>query len=194
MNRVFFILLLAFLFSANSVAETESWYFNASIGLSNTQYPDSGEQVIITAENNNGVTRVSPALDVGFYWPFFNDSILLGAVLNASIDSVQTGGGNEVVAHDLDYTGISAIKFFSDSIGKGFFVRGDYGSATSTYRFSNNLYEVDNGSGSAVLIGAGYGKPLSGDKARLIFSFNTITSTINDRDFSSNQLTIGLMW
>lgn len=194
MNRIFLIVVVTFLFSTNSLAETESWYVNASIGLSNTQYPGTDEQVLISAENNSGVSRVSPAVDVGIYWPFFDDSILLGAVINASVDSIQSNAWNEVVAHDLDYSGISVIKFLGDSIGKGFFMRGDYGSAASTYRFSNNNYEIDNGSGSAVLIGVGFSMPFSDDRTRLIFSFNSISSAIEDRDFSSNQLTIGLMW
>lgn len=194
MKRIILIALSIMLFPTVSVAESEDWYFNASIGLANKQNPDSVEQTISSAENTYGVSRVTISIDFGFYWPVFDELMLLGVVSNSSVDSVQINAGNEVITHDLEYLGISAIKFWGDTIGQGLFVRGDLGSATAKYRYSNNSYVVNDGSGSAALIGVGYSMPLSGNKTRLIFSLNTVFSSIEDREFNSSEFMIGFMW
>lgn len=188
------IAVLTMFFSTTSVAESEDWYVNASIGVANKGNPDLVEQILSSAENTYGVSRVTIAIDLGFYWPVFDESMLLGVVSNSSVDSVQSSPGNEVVTHDLEYVGISAIKFMGETIGQGLFVRGDLGSASAKYRYSNNSYSVNDGSGSATLIGVGYSKPLSGNKTRLIFSLNSVFSSIDDRKFNSNELMIGFMW
>jgi len=194
MKNNILIILSVLLYSSVSQAETESWYFNASIGLANKHNPYSVEQVISSAENTYGVSRVSISVDYGFYWPVFSESLILGVVSNASVDSVQDNNFNEVVAHDLKYRGISVIKFIENTVGEGLFVRGDVGQASAKYRYSGNAFEAGDGSGSATLIGVGYGKPLTGNRTRIIFSFNTIRSSIDSREFNSNQFMAGVMW
>lgn len=194
MKRIILITLSALLYSTVSVAETEDWYFNANIGIANKQNPNSVEQEISSAESSYGVTRVTVAVDFGFYWPVYDESIVLGVVSNTSVDSVQSGIGNEVITHDLDYLGLSAMKFLQGTVGHGLFVRADLGSANAKYRYSNSSVVVNDGSGSATLVGLGYSMPLSGDRTRLIFSLNTVFSTIDDREFKSTQLMIGFMW
>lgn len=192
--RLFSIVLSILLFSTNSVAETEGWYFNASVGLADKKNPGSVEQVISSAENSNGTERVTACIDFGFYWPVYKESVLLGIVSNASFDSVQDTNFNEVVAHDLKYTGISAIVFLDESIGKGVFIRYDSGNASAEYRYSNNSFIVDDGSGKARLIGIGNSVPLKGNKTRVIVSLNSISVSIGNREFISNQVMMGFMW
>jgi len=188
------ITLLTLVFSTVLQAETESWYLNASIGFSNKDNPAAVEQVLSSAENNYDTNRVGAAFDIGIYWPVFGDSFLLGVVANASIDSVQDNNFNEILSHDLEYVGVSVIKYIGETFGKGIFVRGDIGDASAKYRYTNNGYEVDDGSGSATLIGIGYSKPIFGNRTRLNFSLNVISSNIENREYSSNQLMFGFMW
>ena len=194
MFKKIIITLSMMLYSTILMAETEGWYINASIGIGNKDNPSAVEQEIASMEGIYGEDRVTVALDVGLYWPVYDDSIVIGLVSNATIDSVQSGVGNEVIAHDLEYLGLSAMKFLQGPVGHGAFVRVDYGSADAKYRYSNNSSVVNDGSGTAALIGLGYSKLLSGNRTRMIFSLNAISSTIDDRDFNTTQFMVGFMW
>ncbi|MDH5394079.1 MAG: hypothetical protein OEY11_12895 [Gammaproteobacteria bacterium] len=193
MKKTILVSLLTLLLSTNLAAEPEDWYFNASIGVADKQNPDSVEQAIVAEEDYYGVSRVTVAIDVGFYWPVFNTSMLLGVVKNISSDSVRSVSGSGIISHTIDYNGLSAIYFFRETIGDGFFIRGDAGSAAAEYQFYE-IFRVGDGSGSSRLIGVGYSKALYGNKTRLIFSLNSVRSVIEDREFNTNQLMMGFMW
>lgn len=181
------------LFAANVHCEPEDWYFIASIGGANNKNPDDVEQVISDAEDIFQTDRVSLGVDLGFYWPVSDDTFLLGVVSNVSAESVHDAIDTNIITHHASHVGISAINFVGPEVGKGLFFRGDLGAARSEYTFLNNNYLVENGTGSAILLGAGYSIAVSGE-SRVIFSLNFIKRTIGDREFTSSQFTIGGMW
>ena len=188
-----FFAVLFFLFSTKAFCDIEDWYFTLSAGFANNNNPSDVEQVISSAENSSGKSRLSISTELGVYWPVFSDSVMLGLVSSNSSDHVSDSNNVGLVTHRVSHITISAIKYIDSPIGKGFFLRGDLGSANSEYVLFNDTFTVDNGSGSSVLVGAGYSKEIS-NESRLIFSFNIVNSMIEGQEHSTSQIMVGGLW
>lgn len=193
MFKIIVASVLISFFSTNASAETEDWYFVFNLGPASNSNPASVENVITSFENTYGTSRFSLSTDIGLYWPVYDSSILVGVVSNSSSDSVSNFNGANVVTHSASHVGVSAIKYLTSSVGDGLFVRADLGAARSDYTLFNNTFGVENGTGTAVLIGAGYSLPMSSE-SRLVFSLNLVSRTINNEVHSSTQFMIGGLW
>jgi len=192
MIRNLFTTILMFI-SVDAYADIENWYFTLNAGGADITNPSDVETVISNAENTYGTDRASVSVDFGFYWPILDNSLLLGLAGNNSADSVNTQLGTNVIRHSAILTGVSVIKYLSPEIGNGIFFRGDIGSASSRYTLLNNTFALENGSGSGILLGVGYGFKVS-NESRLVLSLNTINIMINGDEYSSTQFMIGGLW
>ncbi|MDH5424727.1 MAG: hypothetical protein OEY29_07040 [Gammaproteobacteria bacterium] len=193
MFKIILASVLISLFSTSTSAEPEDWYMTFNLGPANNTNPASVENVIVSSENTYATSRLSLAAEIGLYWPVYDSSTLVGVVSNSSSDSVSNYYGANIVTHSASHVGISAIKYLTASVGDGLFVRADLGSARSVYTLFNNTFGVENGTGTAVLVGAGYSLPVSSE-SRLVFSLNFVNRTINNEVHSSTQFMIGGLW
>ncbi len=190
------LLLWSFLFSLAGVspiamAEVESWYTYWGLGIANHTYEEPVDSLINDLDNIPGVSRSQTAYDLlGFYWPLRSGKTAAGVVLSGSSDQLSDPWGHAQLNQNL-YAG-SVMHFFGKEIGDGFFLRGDLGFSKLVFDTSyTNPVESDTGSG--ILLGVGYGIPVSED-SRVLITLTASSNTIDGNKFGSTALRIGGLW
>jgi len=188
--------LSAALCSTPALAEVESWYAYWGLGVCSNAYPARVEAAFALADTVPGATRDTVSLEfLGFYWPLEGTSTLVGGVIDISADfGLQTLAENdyaEIVAFDQRMYALSMMHFWGDEPGKGFFVRGDVGPAK--YEFSSIYGPPDSGSGFGILIGAGYGIPMT-EGARLLLNATYSSKLLEDETYSTAAINLAVLW
>lgn len=177
--------------SGQARAETESWYTYWGFGFVGHTYEEPLNSLVEFADGLPGVTRTQTATDLfGFYWPVLQDKTALGFVISGSSDRLDVD--SEYVSISQSLFGASVMHFFGDEIGDGFFLRGDLG-VSSLVVDSSFGEPVSSDSGSGILLGAGYGIPVSGD-SRVLITFTTSTNNIDGYEYHSAGIRVGGMW
>jgi hypothetical protein len=170
--------------------DTEDWYAYWAIGVADHHYPGSLDSVLNALESLPGVDRTQLEFDMlGFYWPIKNRT-LLGFVISGSADRCADGYGNYMQLNHYLY-GLSSMHFFGKSIGDGFYVRGDIGIAKINIDSSFGSANSNNGSG--ILLGVGYGWPIS-HETRILVGLSTSSYSVESESYSTTSITVGGLW
>lgn len=189
--KTIILFLLLLLTAPLAQARVESWYTYWSIGISRNTYPTALQQAIDQVDAIPGVNRVQIGLDMlGFYWPLSDNKTILGFVMNGDGDRLSDQS-NYIQINTYLY-GLSAMHFFGDEPGQGFFLRGDYGISTGVTQ-SNYGTSQSNQNGTGFLVGTGYGIAIS-DETRIILGVSYTSKTIESEIYNSTLLTIGGLW
>lgn len=173
------------------MAEVESWYSYWGVGVSDNSYGDELDDALDNAESQSGVDRTQVAVDMlGFYFPMSNEKTVVGAVINATGDRVDVGNENLQLTRTM-YS-LSAMHFFGKEPGDGFYLRGDAGIAKMSVTTSDGEISSSE-SGTGLLIGAGFGLPLSAE-SRLLLGVNFSSANIEEETVSAMMFTVGGLW
>ncbi len=193
-SKRFLSLSLFFGLSATSTmasAAVEDWYTYWGFGFSNHTYEEPLDSLVKTVDSFPGVTRSQTAYDLlGFYWPLKNNQTSAGFVISGSADRLDDGLGYVQINQYL-YAG-SVMHFFGKEIGDGFFVRGDLGFSKAVVS-SSITNPVGSDTGSGILLGVGYGIPVS-EESRVLISLTASTNTIEGHEYHSTAIRIGGLW
>lgn len=184
-------IVVAALTSAPAMAEVESWYTYWGIGFANHQHPDDLDDAFNAAESQPGVDRFQLSLELlGFYWPMRDNRTLLGGIIDATTDALSDDYGNSLELNQYLYA-FSAMHFFGEEPGQGFFVRGDIGFARAvvTSSFGDDASDM----GQGLLIGGGYGWPVS-EESRLILNVTYSNKQIESESFGVTTFNIAGLW
>ncbi len=152
----------------------EGWYTYWGLGYAATQYPGDLQSALDALDNVPGASRVRLSLDMfGFYWPVNNHHTAVGVVINGAADRFIY----QAVLFQVEWFQInqytlaaSTMHYFNNTIGKGFFVRGDVGIAKLAVSDSDGNNDSSN-NGIGFLVGGGYGFNLS-PGTRLLINVN----------------------
>jgi len=146
------LLLVVFLAFAPASAKQESWYLNIGAGWSNLTYPSDVQTTLDFIKSQPGVDNLAIQFDLGVYGPI-NKVTAFGASVNASRDRYEwSGDWFQVIEYQY---GFSALRYFGEEIGHGFFVRGDLGLVATFCQ--NPGGTLDNlHIGASILAGGGY--------------------------------------
>lgn len=125
---------------------------------------------------------------LGFYWPLSNKT-LLGFVNSGSADRFEDSYGYVQVNQYL--YGLSSIHFFGNTIGHGFYVRGDVGIAKINVNSNFGIAISNNGHG--FLSGIGFGWPISRE-TRILFGFTMSSYPVESENHTATSLTSGGLW
>lgn len=187
------LLVMLFVFPLQSFAAEEDWYTYWSFGFSDNTYPNELDVLLDTLESLPGVDRTQGAADMfGFYWPV-QDRLNLGFVISGTWDSFQTPIGDMQLNQYL--YAASVMKFFGKEIGDGFFVRGDLGFARAVLNVDSSIgsFNSESDTGTGLLLGVGYGIPVS-EESRVLLSFNVSSRKIGSDSYSAVSFNIGGLW
>ena len=141
--------------------ELESWYTYWGGGFAQNTYPDELEETLDLLEDTAGVDHFAMGLDIlGFYWPR-DEQTLWGGVISGSIDTYEVAGFEADISNYL--YAFSAMRFLTNRIGQGPFVRADVGFARHAGDVKTTGSELSTTSdwGTGLLLGAGYGIPVT---------------------------------
>lgn len=165
----------------------ESWYVYFGLGYANPTYPGELDDLLNDLGDLPGVTHVSIGMDIlGFYWPLGRHTIL-GGVVNAVGDRYEESGDYMQIN---GYTfGASMMHFVNDTIGRGFFVRGDLGLAGLAVD-TNVAGDASSDTGIGFLAGGGFGFNISRG-TRLLLNANFAVRQVEGESFSAFGLTVG---
>jgi hypothetical protein len=165
----------------------ESWYVYFGLGYANPTYPGELDDLMNDLADLPGVTHVSIGMDIiGFYWPLGRHTIL-GGVINAVGDRYEESGDYiQINGYTL---GGSIMHFFNDTIGRGFFIRGDLGLAGFVVD-TNFGGDESSETGVGFLAGGGYGFNISRG-TRLLLNANFAVRQVEGESFSAFGLTVG---
>jgi len=195
-------------------SRNESWYIYASIGVAPIDYAPSINESLESFTGENGMNNLGVSLEAfGAYFPLGNKKTLLGGVLGLVYENYKTSGQfNEtpitVISQwaDLKFwqysITASAMHFFGQNIGDGYFIRGDLGisscSGTLNVSYTTNGGDLQGENqdfsynwGPSFLLGGGYSLPFS-LSTRLMFSlyYSSKSSLMNDSTYTVNQMII----
>jgi hypothetical protein len=190
-KRLLFVMLL--ICPLQSFAAEEDWYTYWSFGFSDNSYPGELDSLLDSLDSLPGVDRTQGAMDMlGFYWPLQN-KLNLGFVISGSWDLFETPIGDMQINQYL--YAASVMKFFGREIGDGFFLRGDIGFARATLDIDSGIgsYNSESDTGTGLLLGVGYGIPVSED-SRVLLSFNVSNKQIEGENYSAATFNIGGLW
>lgn len=205
-------LVLPSIYSHSLSAEPESWYMFWSVGVSDHQHDADVKAFVDNAEQQPGTfTHSEIASDAfGFYIPVM-DNTLFGVVLSGSSDIISRADTNEpdnlaelftefpYISSVSDYLTVrqtlyaaSAMRFYGDEPGDGFFLRGDLGIArlVVTTELSS---PIKDSTGAGVLVGAGYGFPVS-DETRILLSITYSYNEIDGHSYQAAAFRVSGLW
>jgi hypothetical protein len=152
---------------ANAENRLESWYTYWGVGWANFSYPTDVQRTVDDAKNL-GLDNISVSLDLlGFYFPK-GENTLLGVIVNGAGDRFE-GGGEDLQINSY-LVGISAIHFLNNKIGKGPFLRLDFG-PTRMVLDTSFMGDFNSEWGVGTLVGGGVGFPVSSG-TRLLLNVN----------------------
>jgi hypothetical protein len=167
------ILLLFVSQDVNAENKLESWYTYWGVGWANFSYPSDVQRTINDAKNL-GLDNISISLDLlGFYFPK-GENTLLGIIVNGAGDRFEGSGENMQVNSYL--MAFSAIHFLNNKIGKGPFLRLDFG-PTKMVLDTSFMGDFDSEWGVGTLIGGGVGFPVSSGTRLLLNANYTLRRT-----------------
>lgn len=174
-----------------AAAEMESWYTYWSIGGANHSYEEPLESAVNAADDFPGVGRTETSIDMfGFYWPLANERTAAGFVISGSADRLEDSFGH-IQLNQYLYGG-SVMHFFGDEVGDGLFLRGDLG-FSKLVADSSWGDPVDSDTGSGILLGVGYGIPVT-EGFRLLLSLTASNNNVEGHDYKTTAFKIGGMW
>lgn len=173
------------LLSFNASAHTESWYFHFALGYGIPHYPSEVKDAVDQIKDA-GASSTPVAVDLGFYWPSFSESLIMGVSLNGMNDAYEKNG-NEI---SIIKTGLyfSTMKTFSNEPGDGFFLRGDVGFPRLAV---NTNFAGDDSSkfGFGFVLGGGYGFSFGG--TRLLLQAHHAISRVEGDTYGTTSLLVG---
>lgn len=194
MNKRLIFLTLALGLGATSriaLGAVENWYTYWGLGFSNHTYEEPLDSLIKNVDSLPGVARSQMAYDLlGFYWPLQNGKTSAGFVISGTSDRLDDSWSYVQINQYL-YAG-SVMHFFGKEIGDGFFVRGDLGFSKAVVSTSNSN-PVGSDTGNGILLGIGYGIPVS-EESRVLISLTASTNTIEGHEYNSTAIRIGGLW
>ncbi len=200
MRRFLLFAGLAFFFVLPVVAQgdniingnkLESWYTYWGLGYGTSQYPDGLQEFLDALEEVDGVTRTEIAVDMfGFYFPVNEHHTAVGFVIDGVADAFDYEG--ETVQINQYIYAASAMHFFNETIGKGFFVRGDLGFAYLNVE-SSFAESATSDSGIGLLVGGGYGFNL-GAGTRCMLNLNYSYRGVEGDTYTALGVTAGFMF
>jgi len=176
----------------------ENWYLFFSAGFSSVSY--SGTDTATTQEmDDTASSNKAYSFDLlGVYWPYFGYKALIGGIINFVHES-WTDGTIDGLASDMDVNqllvGGSFYYFLSRYIGKGWFLRSDLGISRYSLdaKGSETRVTVVPKWGYGLLIGGGYGLPLS-NETRILINLNFAYRKAGKASISTSTLSLGLLF
>lgn len=194
------LVISLYLTSTLAQAEVESWYTFWGAGVSNISYSgDRGTEIEILSQEDASVggTHLNA---FGFYFPIDNNSIYgfvaHGATSTFTADSLYI----EDITYNDTMLAFSYMNFYGSEIGDGLFYRTDigYSEASRTVSYAKNDFgtsesEYEFGSGMSVLLGAGYGIPVS-EESRVLILLEYRNAFIADNEMQSIGVTVNGLW
>lgn len=172
-------------------AVVESWYTYWGFGFANHTYEEPLDSAVEAVDSLPGVSRSQTAFDLlGFYWPLKDGKTSAGVILSGSADRLDDSW-EYVQINQYLYAG-SIMHFFGKEIGDGFFLRGDLGFAKAVVDTSYSN-PVGSDTGSGILVGVGYGIPVS-EGSRILITLTASSNNIEGHDYTSTALRIGGLW
>lgn len=193
-SSIFNLLLGLSLFSSSCFAAPESWYANFGLGFVNFKHPSEVEQVISAIDSLPGITRSQFAMDLlGVYFPVA-PTTAVGFAIDTESDQLSDASGNSL-SLNTSLFGFSAMHFLGHEIGEGVFFRGDIGAAKAEVvsQFGNTRTVFASDSGSGILLGVGYGIPISAG-ARILLSLEFANKNINGYSYGATRTIVSIFW
>lgn len=188
-----FFLVVSLCYSSFVLADQEPWYAYWGLGTGSYHYPAN---VSVNYDTVGDSSRSAYTIDSwGFYWPL-NENTLLGFILTDTFDTakVMTSGSGVAYEKEQGVYSISAMKYFGHSVGDGWFVRGDLGLVSVITRDTNfDTGEPWEETGTGVLLGAGYGYPVSSG-THILFSLQASHNQVGDGVYRSLRAIVGVLW
>lgn len=198
--------------SASAGAEPEPWYTYWALGFSHHTYESDVQSFVDEAQGMSGTFDRAEGSDdtFGFYWPT-DKNTLLGFVISSNSDiitEVETDSPNSLgemfsefpyFSGVSDYVtirqtlyGASAMHFYGDEAGDGFFVRADAGIAQLKVESKIDA-PISSATGYGLLGGIGYGWPVS-EESRLLLGISYAVNEIGGRSYQTTLFNIGGLW
>ena len=179
---------LTLLLTGTAQAARESWYSYWGVGYANNSYYSELESTI-DAARDAAYDHIAFSCDIlGVYRPLSDTSkTLVGVVMNGTVDAYDLDS-DWIQANNL-LVSISSMHFFGSEPGKGFFIRGDAGYALTG--ITSDREESVNYSGYGVLVGGGYGIPIS-KGTRILLNINYAYRTMIDDDAEVGSFCVGI--
>lgn len=207
-----FLLLILLMLSTLVNAAPEAWYTYWAAGFVSQSYNSRVQSFIDDAKNlPQSFDRSQVGSDTfGFYWPY-NANTIVGFVINNSSDTLTKvdtkepktygelfigfpyiKGVSEYVSINQALYGASIMHFFGKEAGDGFYLRGDAGIARLKVE-SDLDAPISNKSGYGLLLGFGYGIPVS-EESRVLLSMTYSSKRFGSYNYSTTMVSIGGLW
>ena len=186
---MFFIGLMV-IFAQSSFAlesKIESWYTYWELGYPSISYPSElqdGLDVLTNLGMDN--TLINMGI-LGFYWPVASDRTIMGFIVDGCGDK-YSGYGEWMQINQYTYS-FSMMNFLHDNIGKGFFLRSDFGFSKLVVQSS----VADNESsdwGVGLLFGGGYSIPITSG-TRVLLNANYSMKFVENEQYGKFTFSIG---
>jgi len=183
-----------------ALARPEGWYTYWGLGTGWPTYSGTTGEVV----DSFGGERIVINMELlGFYWPVpsLSDRTILGFVLLNMTADTYTKGDAELFVGNALFFGPSFMHFFGTEPGSGLFLRTDLGMATTSINYypdkesCQNCYTEVSGTnkdGFGVLLGTGYGLPVSAG-TRLLFNVNYTLQRYGADTYTAWGVGLGLL-
>jgi len=169
----------------------ESWYTYWGIGYATAQYPNELQDLLDLLEDQDGVERTEMGFDMlGFYFPVNEHHTAVGFVINSAADRFDIDDYWFQI-NQFTYSA-SLMHYFNNTVGKGFFLRGDIGLAVLSFEDSDDNSSTSD-SGIGVLVGGGYGFNI-GSGTRISANLNYSYRSVEGDECSALGITAGFMF
>jgi hypothetical protein len=196
MKRIFIMsamLISALILSAPVHAidsKSESWYTYWEFGYAKTFYPKEVQDKLDVIKEIPGMNHNSVNAGVlGFYWPLKDNKTIMGGIIDANADQFEySGKWMQMNQYQLSFS----TMHFINTIGKGFFLRGDIG--FSKLLVQEKGKDQDNSdTGFGLLFGGGYAIPVT-PGTRILLNANYALRRIEGDIYSRIAFNIGGMF
>jgi hypothetical protein len=207
---IFFVILLATSFvraettvseTATEVGSSESrelqgrFLFFIGTGISKPQHDSKQQNLISSVEDKGGVHRFAGSFDFPAIYYRLPKNYLLGPVLNVTFEETSKDYLNrDSIQFNTYNISLSGMRFFSDEVGNGFFIRADLGHSHQVQNFKRNSLRAQSQSfnGLATQIGLGYGFNFF-QKTRFLASLNYFYNDLSSHHSSGAALYLGIL-
>lgn len=185
---------LFILFFAINAHATDDWYFLISAGIGKSGHSSIDKTVIDTKKNLGATNSYTGSADFPGIFRKISDSELVGPTFHVYAENYTENwkASEGVIFHNYNYS-LSYIKFLHNSIGSGFFLRGDIGySELWVIQKTSNVEIPSRSTGVFTGVGAGYGWSMP-NNTHFIITVEQSYSDLGDRIFSGNSLYAGFI-
>lgn len=176
----------------------ESWYWGFSIGGGSVRYKNARFQTALDAlKVDPAINHLTAGYDFYFLWPLANRKTAVGVALGGTVDSYTAEAANEQFSATSVVTGFSIHHYLTSNIGDGFFVRGDFGLATTQLQIRQVgiTANSDTYRGLGLRLAAGYSIVLSNEtRLPITLHWLHVNSSEGDTTNSSALLTVGALF